>query len=150
MSCLLDETLIPSFVGHMGLIVDSLRPDDDTPSSSTAPDVSFPAACLLHDFAKEGKKCQDAIAASGGVAILLDLLPPEDAADADLDHAIEAVSALCLLAVGSEESRCETFVLYGKNIPDSSEWAEVWRLPHPIRDGSAADYFQHGKEGQLF
>ena len=79
--------------------------DEDTPSSSTAPDTVLPTAALLHDFAKEGKKCQDAIAYSGGVSLLVDLLLNMSQEVGEDDPVIEAAAALCLIAVGSEQGR---------------------------------------------
>ena len=80
--------------------------DEDTPSSSTAPDTILPTAALLHDFAKEGKKCQDAIAYSGGVSLLVDLLlNTSQEVGEDEDPVKEAAAALCLIAVGSEQGR---------------------------------------------
>lgn len=90
----------------MHLLVDCLRDssDPDTPSSSTAPDPTFPCTLLLHEYAKEGRKCQDAIARCGGIPLLLELLP-EDTVCRDSELGREAIAALCLMAVGSEEAR---------------------------------------------
>lgn len=86
--------------------MDCLRAaEDDSPCSSTCPDTAFPTASLLHDFAKEGKKCQDAIAFSGGVPLLVELLPSGSGGGSGVEAAIEAASALCLIAIGSEEGR---------------------------------------------
>ena len=91
----------------MHLLVACLRDssDPDTPSSSTAPDPTFPATALLHEFAKEGRKCQDAIARCGGVPLLIELLPEDAPTCKDSDLGREAISAICLMAVGSEEAR---------------------------------------------
>lgn len=80
-------------------------PDDDTPSSSMTPDAVHPSAALLHDFAKEGKKCQDQISHTGGVPLLLDLLPSPTEHCSETETSVEAIATLCLIAIGSEIGR---------------------------------------------
>ena len=83
----------------------------DSPSSSSSSEAVSPYVELLHQFALEGKAVQDSLAMYGGVTLLIQFLAEysqlfEDGIGEDREFvAVEALSALALLTVGSKEGR---------------------------------------------
>ena len=100
-------------IGGIEHLVDSLRnaPAIAGASGVTAVQVVYPVVELLHEFAKEGRLVQDNLAMFGGAALLTQFLADylqlfSEGISADREYvAVEALAALALVTLGSQEGR---------------------------------------------